>query len=55
MESDGARRDGVPGLPAAHAVPESRILALLAAVSFLVFIAGGLFFRHTKREFVDVL
>ena len=30
-------------------------LALLAVVSFLVFVAGGAFFRHTKREFVDVL
>lgn len=36
-------------------VPNLRTLALLAAVSLLVFIAGGAFFRHTKREFVDVL
>ncbi len=36
-------------------MPDLRALALLAAVSLLVFIAGGAFFRHTKREFVDVL
>jgi lipopolysaccharide transport system permease protein len=36
-------------------VPNLRNLALLAVISFLVFVAGGAFFRHTKREFVDVL
>ncbi len=36
-------------------MPDLRVLALLAGVSLLVFIAGGMFFRHTKREFVDVL
>ncbi len=36
-------------------MPDLGVLALLAAVSFLVFVAGGLFFRHTKREFADVL
>ncbi len=35
--------------------PNLRILAFLAAGSFVVFAAGGLFFRKTKREFVDVL
>jgi lipopolysaccharide transport system permease protein len=36
-------------------MPDLRTLALLAIVSFAVFAVGGLFFRHTKREFVDVL
>jgi lipopolysaccharide transport system permease protein len=36
-------------------MPDLRILAIFAAVSVVVFIAGGLFFRKTKREFVDVL
>jgi lipopolysaccharide transport system permease protein len=36
-------------------MPDLRVLALLAAVSFLVFAAGGLFFRQIKREFVDIL
>jgi ABC-type polysaccharide/polyol phosphate export permease len=36
-------------------MPNLTNLALLAAVSFAVFAAGGLFFRHIKREFVDVL
>ncbi len=36
-------------------MPDLRVLAALAAVSLLVFVAGGLFFRHTKREFVDIL
>lgn len=36
-------------------VPNLRALALLALVSILIFVAGGAFFRHTKREFVDVL
>jgi len=35
--------------------PDLKVLAALAAVSLLVFVAGGLFFRHTKREFVDIL
>jgi ABC-type polysaccharide/polyol phosphate export permease len=35
--------------------PDLGGLALLAAVSTAVFIAGGTFFRKTKREFVDVL
>jgi len=35
--------------------PDLRVLAALAVVSLLVFVAGGLFFRHTKREFVDIL
>ncbi|MFH1573474.1 MAG: ABC transporter permease [Acidobacteriota bacterium] len=36
-------------------MPDLKILLLLFLVSVLVFTAGGLFFRHTKREFVDVL
>jgi lipopolysaccharide transport system permease protein len=36
-------------------MPDLKALAVLALLSFAVFAAGGLFFRHTKREFVDVL
>jgi ABC-type polysaccharide/polyol phosphate export permease len=36
-------------------LPDLRILGATAAVSLLMFILGGLFFRYTKREFVDVL
>ena len=36
-------------------MPDLKILAILAVVSLLVFAAGGLFFRKTKREFVDIL
>ena len=36
-------------------MPDLRVMAILAVVSLLVLMAGGLFFRHTKREFVDVL
>ncbi len=36
-------------------MPDLRILVFLALASFLVFALGGLFFRKTKREFVDVL
>jgi lipopolysaccharide transport system permease protein len=36
-------------------LPNLRALAFLAAASFLIFVLGGLFFRKTKREFVDVL
>ncbi len=36
-------------------MPDLGSLSLLAAASFLVFALGGLFFRKTKREFVDVL
>jgi lipopolysaccharide transport system permease protein len=35
--------------------PDPLVLLLLALVSLAVFVAGGWFFRHTKREFVDVL
>lgn len=38
-----------------RALPNPASLAILAAVALLVFAAGGLFFRITKREFVDVL
>ena len=36
-------------------MPDLGVLAVLAAASLLVFAAGGLFFRQTKREFVDIL
>jgi lipopolysaccharide transport system permease protein len=36
-------------------MPDMGILAILAVVSLAVFAAGGLFFRKTKREFVDIL
>jgi len=36
-------------------MPDLKILGMLALTCILVFIAGGLFFRQTKREFVDVL
>jgi len=35
--------------------PDLRVLAWLAAASLGIFVAGGLFFRYIKREFVDVL
>jgi len=36
-------------------MPDMSILAILAAISLVVFVAGGLFFRKTKREFADIL
>jgi lipopolysaccharide transport system permease protein len=36
-------------------MPNLSNLALLALVSLVIFAAGGLFFRKTKREFVDIL
>jgi lipopolysaccharide transport system permease protein len=36
-------------------MPNLSNLAIFAAVALVVFIAGGFFFRKTKREFVDVL
>jgi len=36
-------------------MPDMGILGALAVVSLVVFISGGLFFRTTKREFVDIL
>lgn len=36
-------------------MPDLQTLAWLAAGSVVVFVAGGIFFRHLKREFVDVL
>jgi lipopolysaccharide transport system permease protein len=36
-------------------MPDLRLLAVLAAGSVVVFAVGGIFFRHMKREFVDVL
>jgi homopolymeric O-antigen transport system permease protein len=36
-------------------LPDFQALGFLAIVSLAVFIAGGVFFRQTKREFVDVL
>jgi lipopolysaccharide transport system permease protein len=35
--------------------PTARELGVLAAYSIFVFVAGGLFFRHLKRGFADVL
>jgi ABC-type polysaccharide/polyol phosphate export permease len=36
-------------------MPDLQALAWFAVASVVVFVAGGLFFRHIKREFVDVL
>jgi len=36
-------------------MPDLGILAIFAALSLVIFAAGGLFFRKTKRDFVDVL
>ncbi len=36
-------------------MPDMKILAILTTVSVVIFMVGGLFFRKTKREFVDVL
>lgn len=36
-------------------MPDLKMLGMLGVVSLAVFIAGGMFFRQTKREFVDVL
>ncbi|MBN1569912.1 MAG: ABC transporter permease [Acidobacteria bacterium] len=36
-------------------MPDLNILAVLAVAALAIFILGGLFFRKTKREFVDVL
>jgi ABC-type polysaccharide/polyol phosphate export permease len=36
-------------------MPDLGILAIFAAISLVIFAAGGLFFRKMKREFVDVL
>ena len=38
-----------------HPIVLLSIPAILALASLAVFVAGGLFFRKTKREFVDVL
>ena len=35
--------------------PDLQVMVKLAIASLVVFAAGGLFFRHIKREFVDVL
>jgi lipopolysaccharide transport system permease protein len=35
--------------------PAAQEIAVLAAYSVIVFVAGGLFFRHLKRGFADVL
>jgi lipopolysaccharide transport system permease protein len=35
--------------------PDLRILAVFAATALAVFAAGGIFFRKTKRDFVDIL
>jgi ABC-type polysaccharide/polyol phosphate export permease len=36
-------------------MPDLNIMAVLALAAVVVFAAGGLFFRKTKREFVDIL
>jgi lipopolysaccharide transport system permease protein len=36
-------------------MPDLQALAWLALASAAVFVAGGMFFRYLKREFVDVL
>ncbi len=36
-------------------MPDLHALAWFAIASLVIFVAGGLFFRHIKREFVDVL
>ncbi len=36
-------------------MPDLQALSWLAVTTLVVFVAGGLFFRHIKREFVDVL
>lgn len=38
-----------------HTWPEPGQLAVIAGYSIAVFLAGGLFFRHLKRGFADVL
>jgi lipopolysaccharide transport system permease protein len=35
--------------------PHGNEIAVLAAYSILIFVLGGLFFRHLKRGFADVL
>jgi hypothetical protein len=39
----------------ANRLPQWRDLLVLAVFATLSFLLGGLFFRHTKRGFVDVL
>jgi ABC-type polysaccharide/polyol phosphate export permease len=38
-----------------HQTPDLAELGILVAYSVVVFVAGGLFFRHLKRGFADVL
>ncbi|MFN8005709.1 MAG: ABC transporter permease [Terriglobia bacterium] len=38
-----------------HEIPHLRSLLLLYVIAMLAFIGGGLFFKHTKRTFADVL
>jgi len=38
-----------------RSMPDLNIMAVLALAAVIVFAAGGLFFRKTKREFVDIL
>lgn len=38
-----------------YTLPDFQELALLAAFAFTAFVIGGLFFRHLKRGFADVL
>jgi lipopolysaccharide transport system permease protein len=46
---------GYRGVLLSHAPPDPRDLALAACYGIAVFGAGGLFFRHMKRGFADVL
>jgi hypothetical protein len=36
-------------------MPDMKLLGLHALAAAAIFVAGGLFFRYIKREFVDVL
>ena len=38
-----------------HRVPDPWELLILAGFAATVFVLGGLLFRNTKREFIDVL
>jgi lipopolysaccharide transport system permease protein len=47
--------EGYRGLLLEHRLPELTTLLLLYAAALAVFALGGLVFRNTKRQFVDVL
>jgi len=54
-QPDVLRRSRVPDDSARSAMPDLEDLAIAAAYGLAVFLAGGLFFRHMKRGFADVL